>query len=221
MLKFIRSWPPLIEALIVVLGAFGYPTALGVLSAFQPVKIDVSVGAVFATGLYELVALLLLCSFLYLRGWDTKRFGLNPERPDPLIAVALAGAIWLLVIFLYDLGQLLGLVPKDTEEFKFALNSMSSVVLAALYSFVDAAFEELFLCGYLITLAKEHKHLALGITASLAVRIAYYLEHGAFGVITAIALGLVYVGWYVRTGRLWPVILGHALIQLLSFALSA
>ena len=218
MLKFIRGLSPLTEAIIVILGAFGYPIVLGVFAQLAHVKVEISESLVLASGLYESCALIVVSAFLYVRGWDTERFGLKPAGPDALMAVGLGGAIWRLLGFLYESGQLLHLVPADNEQIHLPLSSLSTVVLVVLYSFVDAAFEELFLCGYLLALAKEHRRLLLGVAMSLVIRVAYHLDNGAFGVITAMAFGLVCSGWYARTGRLWPVILGRAFIQLVSFA---
>jgi membrane protease YdiL (CAAX protease family) len=215
MLKFIRGWSPRVEATIVILGAFGYPVVDAVLALAGLVKTGFSEYELLMATLYELAALTVVSAFLYARGWDIKRFGLDPERPDPLIAVGLAGLIWLLLVLQISLAQVLQLISIDADSAsKLPLDSMFVVVLVVLYSFIDAAFEELFLCGYLIAFAKEHRRLALGVNASLVLRAACHLDGGLIGIIFAIAFGLVLTAWYVKTGRLWPVILAHAFINL-------
>ena len=219
MLTFIRRWPPLIEALIVILGAFAYPTAQGLIQELQHVKVEVSENLVLTSGLYEGLALIVLCALLYVRGWDINRFGLKPERQDPLIAIGLAGTIWLLLALLFSAGDALHLVSLEPDGAdKLPLNSLGTIVLVVLFSFVDAAFEELFLCGYVLALAKERGRVWLGVVAGLLLRVVYHSGDGVSGVIYSIPMSLVWAAWYLKSGRLWPVLLGHAFIQLMYFA---
>jgi uncharacterized protein len=76
---------------------------------------------------------------------------------------------------------------------------------------VNPFFEELFVCGYLITVAKESGRPALGVNASIAVRLAYHLYQGGVGVLGIIPLGMIFAFWFSKTGRLWPVVVAHAL----------
>jgi membrane protease YdiL (CAAX protease family) len=219
MLKFIRGWSPRVEAILVILGAFGYPVVDAVLVLAGIEKTGFSEFELLMAALYELAALASVGAFLYVRGWDIKRFGLNPERPDPLIAVGLAALIWLLLVFQVSLAQVLQLIAIEPDSAsKLPLDSMFVVVLVVLYSFIDAAFEELFLCGYLIVFAKEHRRLVLGVNASMVLRAACHLDGGLIGIIFAVAFGVVFTGWYVKSGRLWPVILAHAFINLFLIA---
>jgi len=48
---------------------------------------------------------------------------------------------------------------------------------------------------------------------SLAIRLTCHLYQGAAGVIGIVPLGFIFTYWYARTGRLWPVVLAHALFD--------
>jgi uncharacterized protein len=79
-------------------------------------------------------------------------------------------------------------------------------------------FEEVFVCGYIVTIAKDAGRLAVGVNASVAIRLAYHLYEGSAGVMMAVPVGLIFALWFSRTGRLWPVVVAHALIDIAALA---
>ena len=80
----------------------------------------------------------------------------------------------------------------------------------------DGFFEELFVCGYLISALKEKRGFAMAVNASAALRISYHLYQGTIGVLTIVPMGLIFAYWYARTGRLWPLIVAHATMNLIA-----
>ena len=53
-------------------------------------------------------------------------------------------------------------------------------------------------------------HDPAGVHVSVAIRLLYHLYQGAIA-IGVVPFGLIFALWYRRTGRLWPVIVAHAL----------
>ena len=80
-------------------------------------------------------------------------------------------------------------------------------------STVNPLFEEFFVSGYLITTLKRWKDPWFAINVSVTVRLLYHLYQGPPGVVTIIPLGFVFAQWYIRTGRLWPLVVAHALFD--------
>lgn len=101
----------------------------------------------------------------------------------------------------------------ELGAFGYALVSTASYLLGIRPgpAIVNPLFEELFVCGYVITVARESGQLALGVNASIAIRLAYHLYQGGIGVIGIIPLGLIFGLWFARTGRLWPVVVAHGI----------
>jgi membrane protease YdiL (CAAX protease family) len=46
---------------------------------------------------------------------------------------------------------------------------------------------------------------------SAAIRLLYHLYQGPLAFFGIVPFGLVVAGWYARSGRLWPVIVAHAI----------
>jgi membrane protease YdiL (CAAX protease family) len=56
------------------------------------------------------------------------------------------------------------------------------------------------------------------VNVSVALRLVCHLYQGTLGVLSVIPVGLIFAYWYVRTGRLWPLIVAHALLDFISLA---
>lgn len=56
---------------------------------------------------------------------------------------------------------------------------------------------------------------------SVAIRASYHLYQGPIGAISLVIVGLMLGWWFVRTGRLWPAIIAHGLIDLLALMVYA
>ena len=81
-------------------------------------------------------------------------------------------------------------------------------------SLVNPVFEEVFVCGYVITALKERFGLTTAVNVSAALRVSYHLYQGAVGVVGVAPLALLFAYWFGRTGRLWPLIVAHAIMDL-------
>jgi membrane protease YdiL (CAAX protease family) len=170
--------------------------------------------------IYESAALLLLGGFLYIRGWTIKRVGLTPRWIDTLIGVGLAIGAYAIYAVLWMVATEAGMRPAYLNGASSLIGGHFALPTVVTVSFLNPLFEELFVCGYLITVAKESGHLARGVNASIAIRLGYHLYQGGAGVVGILPLGLIFALWYSRTNRLWPVVVAHGLtdfVALVSF----
>lgn len=215
--NFIRAWSTRTEALIVLLGAFGYPlfsTAyLMILATPSP---QITEGQLEGLLVFEPIVLLMLCAFLYVRGWTAQRLGLSASLRDTFIGIGLAIGAYTAILALWILCVALALPIDYLAGSTSIVGGDLRIVTVVAVSVVNALFEELFVCGYLITVAREHDRLNLGVNASVALRLAYHLYQGGVGVVAIIPFGLVFAWWYRKTGRLWPVVVAHAATDLTS-----
>jgi uncharacterized protein len=199
----------------VLVGAFG----LALISTVAYLASNEPVAAITETELqslliYESATFLVLGGFLHLRGWTFKRVGLIPKFIDPLIGVGLAVGVYLVFAGLWWLATAAHLQPAYLNGASTVVAGQFTLITTIAASIVNALFEEIFVCGYLISVAKESGHLAFGVNASVAIRLAYHLYEGGAGVIMVIPVGLTFALWFSRTGRLWPVVIAHALIDI-------
>lgn len=217
MLELVRKLSVRAEFILVVLAAFGYTilgnvllvllTAGGTALADEPTITDASLRSLLS---FELVVLTLVGALLYLRGWRLPRLGRPFAMPDLVAGLALAFGTYLMYYAL-----VLAFSPPDsssTQTYDFARNDLGLATLIAV-SVVNPVFEEVLLCGYIVTVLKERRGFWTAVNFSLAVRLACHLYQGATGVIAIVPLGFVFTYWYARTGRLWPLIIAHALID--------
>ena len=214
MRKFLQILPPGAEFLIVVTVAFGPFIVESLFAALHPgAEPHHTAQSLNVLGAYELALMALLGAFLYFRGWTFKRLGLAPTLKDTAIGLGLALCAFLSYAFIWTMlatyAPQLVIAAARTEVVGPGLPLVTAIGLAI----VNPVFEEVFVAGYTITALKDFRGESYALNASIAIRLLYHLYQGVLGVITVIPLGLIFAFWYVRTGRLWPLIVAHAALD--------
>lgn len=204
------------ELVIVVLGAFGYFLADELWSAFHPRDGHISETHLRWLLVYEPIVGAILLMFLRLRGWRPAELGLRPRWLDPVLG-------GLLFIVLYGSITGIWLVATALSPWAVELANDTSFVAPWLrletvmaVSIVNPIFEEIFVVGYLVTALRRHVPAWAAITASTVLRLLYHLYQGPSAVLTLVPWGALCAGFYVRWGRLWPLIVAHALFDFMA-----
>ena len=170
-----------------------------------------------ATIIFEVIQLGFLTWFLRIRGWTLEKFGLAFSWSGTIVGVGLLAVTYALVVavghvaqgvFHYDVQAAIDRAPRFDENLSMQLLSVVSVV--------NAIAEELFVAGYIITALYPRRGMWVAINVSIIVRLLYHLYQGPIGVLTAVPMGLLYGYLYSRTRQLWPLIVAHVLLVLVS-----
>ncbi|WP_420174166.1 CPBP family intramembrane glutamic endopeptidase [Luteococcus sp. OSA5] len=82
----------------------------------------------------------------------------------------------------------------------------------------NAVLEEVVMVGYAFTRLRQARWAPwLVLVASAVVRGAYHLYQGFGGFVGNLVMGLGFGLWFRRTGRLWPLVVAHFLLDVASF----
>lgn len=155
---------------------------------------------------------------LWRSGVSPARIGLGRPRwrADLLGGVGLAALIGLPGLALYAAGRMLGLgasvIPASLSDTWWRIPML---VVAA---FANGWAEEVIVVGYLLTRLRQldvHAGAALGWSSLL--RGAYHLYQGFSAGLGNAVMGLVFGYVWQRTGRLWPLVIAHGLIDTVAF----
>jgi membrane protease YdiL (CAAX protease family) len=103
-------------------------------------------------------------------------------------------------------------VLEAGQKFNLIDGTIEPAIIIAI-SIVNPIFEECFLCGYLVTALKDRTGSWTAINISVGIRLICHLYQGIIGVIFIVPFGLIFTYWYARRGRLWPLIVAHALFD--------
>jgi membrane protease YdiL (CAAX protease family) len=93
-----------------------------------------------------------------------------------------------------------------------------SLTAVAVVSILNPFFEEIFVTGYLITSLRERHKPSFAVATSAALRVSYHLYEGALGVVMVLPMGLVFALCFARYGRLWPLVIAHAIFDFIALA---
>jgi len=155
---------------------------------------------------------------LWRSGLSPARIGLTrlQWRPDLAGGVGLAALIGLPGLGLYLAARALrinaSVIPSGLSD------TWWRVPMLVLVAFADGWAEEIIVVGYLLTRLGQ---LGVGARAALVcsslLRGTYHLYQGFGAGLGNVAMGLVFGYVWQRTGRLWPLVIAHGLIDTVTF----
>jgi membrane protease YdiL (CAAX protease family) len=216
MRRFIAGLSMRAEFTIVVVGAFGYPVLGSVLACLVPgARPAIADADLWALVILESVLLAALAAFLSARGWTLARIGLRPSAAETLTGLGLLVTYYMAVIVLWQFyATFVPHMARAAASNDLFANNFGMLTVIAV-SIVNPVFEELFLCGYLISALEDRTSVWTPIHISVGIRVVCHLYQGPWGALAIMPMGLIFALYYVRFGRLWPLIAGHAAMDLI------
>ncbi|GAB2509539.1 CPBP family intramembrane glutamic endopeptidase [Lysobacter humi (ex Lee et al. 2017)] len=214
-----RSLSERIEFLLVVAIAFGYFIVGGLLSIAAAPTANLAVfteaGLAWLVG-FEIIVGALLAVGLAVRGWTAKDLGLDFTAGDVASAAIVGVGAWAAsLVAAFSAHALAGATGPVFEPVTDGALGLTTIVAV---SIVNPLFEEVFVCGYVIRALQRRHSIAFAVNVSVALRVSYHLYQGGTGAVSIIPVGLVFGWWFARTGRLWPVVIAHGLLDLVALA---
>ncbi|MGH3598149.1 MAG: CPBP family intramembrane glutamic endopeptidase [Mycobacterium sp.] len=172
-----------------------------------------------ATVVAQLIAWGALGLYLLWRsGLSPARIGLArfDWRADLLGGIGLAALIGLPGLGLYLAARALRLnasvIPSGLGD------TWWRVPVLVLIAFANGWAEEVIVVGYLLTrLQQLGMHTRVALVCSSVLRGAYHLYQGFGAGLGNVAMGLVFGYVWQRSGRLWPLVIAHGLIDAVTF----
>jgi membrane protease YdiL (CAAX protease family) len=221
MRDLLRSLSTPAEAAVVIAVAFGYFIFAAVYTVIESIaEPHITNDHLLALLIIETPIIVLLGVFLKTRGWTLARLGLALNVMDTAIGMGLAVVFLVVNTMIWMLLRSMDVSPSYLSAEGIVSGTFSiPIVIGA--SLVNALYEEMFVCAYIISVAKENERLAFGVNASVAIRLSYHLYQGGVGVITIIPFGLMCAWWFAKTGRIWPIVVAHAGIDIIALTQSS
>ncbi|MFC8047713.1 CPBP family intramembrane glutamic endopeptidase [Nocardia sp. NPDC057353] len=220
--------------LALTFGANGLSAALSLLeSALQPGGVGSRTVALNASRAdlplldlaFQLLGVLRLAAWAALGLYLLWRSGIGPRmvglardrwRGDLLVGLGFTALIGIPGLGLYLVAHALGysvtIVPSSLAEHWWRLPVL---ILSAC---ANSAAEEILVVGYLLTrLRRLGWSENSSLLASALLRGSYHLYQGLGGGLGNVVMGLIFGRWWQRTGRLWPLLIAHALLDTIAY----
>ena len=191
MKQFVQALSGRAEFLIVVLGSLG----LLLLTNLQ-VLLDPGLAAqappftneaLISNLIYEVFVLAWLGLFMKVRGWTFERLGFSIGLRDTaiglLLAIVVFCAMWLIQQIMSSAAPASFEAARRFDKVSGDLDLWALLVGAA----VDAVFEELFACAYVISALKEKRSAAFALNVSILLRVGLHVYQGVYGALIGAA----------------------------------
>jgi uncharacterized protein len=212
---YIRELSPKAEFSIVIFVAFGYFIFNSlVLLITSSSSVPISEDHLRFLIIYELITLAVLGAFLFVRGWRLQQLGFVPSVKDTGVGFGLALVAYIAYVIVWLVAA--SFLPSLAAQAKGFIGPGLNLTTILAVSLVNPIFEELFVCGYIISSLRKTHSASFAINVSVGIRLAYHLYQGELGVIGMVPLGLIFAYWFAKTNRLWPIIVAHGLFDFLS-----
>lgn len=217
----IRELSPGVEFLVVITWAFGLSIIGSILSLrVAPTGPVFSNEALIGGTVQALAVAVLLAWFLRVRGWTLERIGFEVTLRGTLWGIGLLAGIYGLTLAVQAIARAVGL-DLDAAVARFPTASTLNMQVVFVASVVNGAYEEVFVAGYVITLLSAARGPWTAINVSTGLRVLYHLYQGPLGVLTIVPMGLMFGYVYVRTRKLWPLIVAHVLMDVIGLTLAS
>ena len=203
----------LVEA--VLLGLAGRRVALNPRrSPFDLIDLGLNLAVAFQLVAWGALALYLL----WRTGFGPSRIGLGRVRlrPDVLGGLGLAALIGLPGLGLYVAARALGL--SASVEPAELYDTWWRIPVLLITAFANGWAEEIIVVAFLLTRLRQLRVNPLAaMLASSLLRGAYHLYQGFSAGLGNVVMGLVFAYVWRRTGRLWPLIIAHGIIDSVAY----
>jgi uncharacterized protein len=203
----------LIEA--VLLGLAGRRVALNPRrSPFDLIDLGLNLAVVLQLVGWGALALYLL----WRTGFGPSRIGLGRVRlrPDVLGGLGLAALIGLPGLGLYVAARALGL-SAHVEPVEL-YDTWWRLPVLLITAFANGWAEEVIVVAFLLTRLRQLRvNPVAAMLASSLLRGAYHLYQGFSAGLGNVVMGLVFAYVWRRTGRLWPLIIAHGIIDSVAY----
>lgn len=164
-----------------------------------------------------------LAVFLLLRHLPVRLAGraggglrLRPSRHDVLPGMGLAALIGLPGLLFYVAAVKLNLSKQVMAS--GLDSSVSDVLLLIVNAWANGFAEELIVVAWLVSRLRQLQVPWVSVfVASSVLRGSYHLYQGYSAGLGNIVMGLVFVFFFWRTGRVWPLVIAHGLIDMVAF----
>ncbi len=202
-----------IALLIPVLLTVALPAVSGINGSAGPIELsDEGLAGALAV---EVVLTATLGWWLWRKGWRPHRSATLPFSPQDFVRGL---ALWVAAILsVAAWSAIVRLALPDV----FAIANQTQFVgaprpwLSVTYSVFNAIFEELLWLGIGLT-AFRRLGLPLAGAISAALRVLAHAYQGPLAVVTVAPIAILFTAYYIRTRRLWPVVVAHAFQDILA-----
>ena len=147
----------------------------------------------------------------------SRRLGLDRRRPgwDAGLGFGLAALIGIPGLGLYLLSQHLGF--SLTVQASTMTDVWWRVPVTVLIAVENGLLEEILVVGYLTTRLQQLRWPTVAVIAGSAfLRGTYHLYQGYGAFVGNAIMGIVFAWFYLRFRRLWPLVLAHSLIDIVT-----
>ena len=166
----------------------------------------------------ELIVALVMVPYLRKQGWRPEAIAGSPTPFDLVRGFGVFLAAYLATVLVFvtlHFAAPEAAVAVHSHRITGTVSPFTVITTAI----INPVFEEFLWIGYAIPAVGARYGLHIAIAASIVLRVAVHAYQGSLAFVTILPIGLVFTWYFIRTGRLWPLIVAHVLADGLALVL--
>ena len=151
------------------------------------------------------------------RSWTMRCVTLPFTRRDAVDGLALAIAAYF--AYLWSFMMVSATIPELARAARgFHVAGSVSLWAAVLLSVLNPVAEEFLYLGFVAN-ALRREGMGFALSASIVTRVLVHLYQGPIALIANVPFGGILAVYYLRSGRIWPAVLAHGLLDFVALAM--
>jgi membrane protease YdiL (CAAX protease family) len=149
-----------------------------------------------------------------LRGRWTARMISARWRPSDALHAILLVLVTQLVYRLSFVAVAVVDRPLAVEIARYRVLGPLSLWIAVAAALVNPVFEEILYFGFTANLVRRRFGYRSALWSAVLIRLVMHAYQGPLALVAILPLGMIWTLYYLRTGRLWPIVVAHVIFDL-------
>jgi membrane protease YdiL (CAAX protease family) len=179
--------------------------------------VHISDAQIASTIAIELILASIIVPYLRKRGWRPGDIAGSPAPVDILRGFGVLLSLYLTIFVVFVTLRVADSAFIATLGIHRITGTLSPSI-AIIGAIINPIFEEFLWLGYAIPALGSRYGLRTAVAGSIVLRVAVHSYQGNLALLTILPTGILFTWYFVRTGRLWPIIVAHAMVDAFAFA---
>lgn len=203
--------------LCTTVGLFLVNSLLWLARARDPTQLQFTNGRTIGVVVVEVLMLLIWVPYLRRHGWSAHAVT-RPFRWSDVATAFVVTIATLLVIRIIFVAVWYASPPLGKQLVHYHATGPLSWWAAAPLLAINPIFEELLYLGFAATAVRQRWGVPAAFCMAVALRMLVHVYQGPLAMVNVLPLSILWAAYYLRTNRLWPLILSHAALDLFAVA---
>lgn len=169
--------------------------------------------------IYESIVLIIVVLIIKWQHKSVRDLGLTFSFDKITMGLVLFVSNYLIYVMLFKLfgDFIMGLTPSGEGSEAVSFVIQVDLIPLLIFSLLNPVFEELILVGYIVSAIRHKFSLISCLIISVGFRLSFHIYQGPIILLSILPMGIIFIIYFWHKRSIIPLIIGHSLMDFLSF----